>query len=111
MAVQGRGDQDFHAGVGGRDLIPDAGQVALHVQAQSQEVGKDNDAVCARGGEPGGSGFQGRVAELEESGENVGVPGFPGKVGGDGADGFVSGLDAGAVGEDDDAGGHEAVEM
>jgi hypothetical protein len=93
------------------DPLDDPGQIALHVEAKRQEVWQDYDPARARHGELSGRILEAGLAELEESGDNVWMPGFAGEFCGHGADGLVRRLDARAVSEDDDARGHEAVEM
>jgi len=94
-----------------RDRLNNAGQVAVHVQAQSQEIREDDDPVDSGCGKPAGSSFQAGISEFKEGGNNVGVAGCNSKIGCYGPHRLVGGLDPRAVGEDDYTRPHEAVEM
>jgi len=54
----------------------------------------------------GGMAVERRLTQFEKCGFDMREIAGAGEVGGNGADGLVGWLDTGAVGEDDDAGGH-----
>jgi hypothetical protein len=111
VAIQGRRDRYLDTGMGQSDLIDEAGEVALHVEAEGEEVRQHDDAGGAGGGKTVGGDLEGGIAEFEEGGDDIGIAAPVREIGGDGAHGFVGRFDAGAVGENDDAGFHEAVDM
>lgn len=106
MAIEGRGDEDFEAGMGFGNGGDEAGKVAFEVHAEGEEIGNDEDAGNAFRYKYGYSARERGPAQFEEGGLDVGEIAGTGEVRGDGADGFIGRLDAGAVSEDYDAGGH-----
>jgi hypothetical protein len=104
VAVERRRDRDGEAGMGLRDGVDEAWEVALQVHAEGKEVGDDQDAGDAFRQKCGDGAIEGGLAEFEEGSFHMREVAGAGEVGSDGADGLVGRLDAGAVGEDDDAG-------
>ena len=92
--------------MGLRDGIDEAWKVALQMRAEGEEIGNDQDAGGAFRQKCGDGAVERGVADFEESSFHVSEIAGAGKVGGDGAYGLVGRLDAGTVGEDDDAGDH-----
>ena len=79
----------------------EARQVALHVRAQRQEVGDDDDPPGAARDEQSRSGGEIRLANFEE-GRFDNVLAGSSHLSGDVAHGLVGAFDARAVGEDDE---------
>lgn len=111
MAVERWCDDNMNGRMGLLDLLDDAGKIAIHVQSQGQEIGEDYNAREAGFSQPAGGGFERRLSELEEGCHHVGVSAGPRQVGSDRPHRLVSRFNAGAVGKDDDAGGHDPLEM
>ena len=93
------------------DLLDDAGKVAIHVESERQEIGQDDDAREAGFSEPAGGGFERWLSKFEESRHYMGVSAGARHVGGDRSHRLVGRFNAGSVGKDDDAGGHDPFEM
>jgi len=111
VPIQRRGDHYLDARMRLHDLIDQAGKVALHVEAQGEEVRQHDDTGGAGGGETVGSALEAGLAEFEEGGDDIGIAAQPYEIGGYGAYGLVGRFDTRTVGKHDDAGFHEAVDM
>jgi hypothetical protein len=101
VAVERRSDLHFNVAVSVRGLEGEARQIALHVRAQRQEIGEDDDPLGAARDEQSSSGGKIRLADFEK-GRFDNVPAGSSHLSGDGADGLVCALDARAVGEDNE---------
>jgi len=108
MPIERGRDGDREAGIGLRDGVDEAGKVALQMHAEGEEVGDDENASDAFRHKCGDSAIERRLTEFEEGCLDVGEIAGAGEVGGNSAHGLIGGLNAGTVGEDDDAGGHGA---
>ena len=106
MPFEGRGDEDFEARVGGCDSSHDLREVAFQVEPQGEEVGDDDDALDALLGEAVDGAGEVGLAEFEEGRCDMTKRTQFGELAGDRPDAVIGALDAGAVGEDDEAGGH-----
>jgi hypothetical protein len=106
MSIERSSNGDGQAGMGLRDGVNKARKVAFQMHPEGKEVGDDQNLRDAFRQKCGDSAFERRLAEFEEGSFYVRKIAGVGKVGGYGAHGLVGGLDAGTVGEDDDAGDH-----
>ena len=84
-------------------------QVSFQVEAEGEEIGEDNDLGDAAIGESGDGAGQVGLAEFEESRLDVAEGAHFCEVTGDGANAFVGGFDTRAVGENNQAGGHQQI--
>jgi hypothetical protein len=104
VAIERRRDGDGKVGMGLRDGVDEPWKVAFQMHAEGKEIGDDQDSGNAFRQKYGDGAVQRGLAEFEKSGFDVREIAGAGKVCGDGAHGLVGRLDAGTVGEDDDAG-------
>jgi len=92
--------------MGLRDRVNEARKVAFQMHPKGEEVGDNQNASDAFRQKCGDSAIERGLAKFEEGSFHVCKIAGAGKVGSHGAHGLVGGLDAGTVGEDDDAGDH-----
>src|ERR1017187_308223 len=93
------------------DTPDKGGQVPLQVQAGSEEVGDDDDALHETSDQQICGFFQTGTAEFQEGGFDDRGVARACEVGGGHTDGLVGRLDSGSVGEDDDSRRHALLLM
>ena len=96
--------------MGGGKFSHDPWEVSFKMDAKGQEIRDHHDPLDALFREPGDGACEIRLAKFEKSRFDVRKRTGSREFSRNRADTFIGGLDAGAVGEYDEAGGHKAAQ-
>ena len=107
MAFQGRRHLKVDPRMSGLQPRYHLGQITFQVEPQGQEIGQHDDAADSFPDEAVDGGFEVRPAEFQEGRLDMAKRTHLGEVADDGADPLVGAFDPGAMGEEDQAGGHD----
>ena len=106
MSIEWRCHTKFDVRRSRGDAADEGGQVALQVNAESEEVRNHGDAVNAGRGKNCYSLFESGMREFEERDFEATDSSLECSLGRDLTNRLIGGLHAGAVSEEDDAGAH-----
>ena len=95
--------------MGLRDGFDQAGEIAFQMHPEGKEIGNYQDSRRALRHKCGNGASERRLAQFEKSGFHAREIAGAGEIGSDVADGLVGGLNAGAVGKDDNASVHRCL--